>query len=145
MNERTAPPAATPPDPPAPPPPSGVSGRDREFLPAARNSRDAAPAPADRHDLDYQRLRARRGTFRFGFSLDFPRVPDLPAMFKAEPLRHRGRKPSFDHAARDHPEPARSAEVLLMAGDVEGANAALREAFAFVEQSAERVMGSFEI
>ncbi len=45
MNERTAPPAATPPQPPAPRPSSGVSGRDREFLPAALEILETPPPP----------------------------------------------------------------------------------------------------
>ena len=45
MNERTAPPAATPPQPPAPRPMSAVSGRDREFLPAALEILETPPPP----------------------------------------------------------------------------------------------------
>jgi hemolysin D len=45
MNERAAPPAATPPPPPAPRAPDAVSGRDREFLPAALEILETPPPP----------------------------------------------------------------------------------------------------
>src|SRR5271157_5531883 len=44
MNERTAPPPETP-HPPAPRPPIAVSGRDREFLPAALEILETPPPP----------------------------------------------------------------------------------------------------
>ena len=46
MNERAAPPATTPPRPPAPRTPGAVSGRDREFLPAALEILETPPPPA---------------------------------------------------------------------------------------------------
>ena len=46
MNERAAPPVATPPQPrPSRPPPISVSGRDREFLPAALEILETPPPP----------------------------------------------------------------------------------------------------
>ena len=47
MNERAAPPATTPPPPPSPTPrtPDAVSGRDREFLPAALEILETPPPP----------------------------------------------------------------------------------------------------
>src|SRR5271169_4304199 len=46
MNERAAPPEPPPPPGrPAPPPPSLISGRDREFLPAALEILETPPAP----------------------------------------------------------------------------------------------------
>ncbi len=45
MNERTAPPAEPPPPPPAPRPAVAVSGRDREFLPAALEILESPPPP----------------------------------------------------------------------------------------------------
>ena len=48
MNERTAPPADATPPPPAPRTASAVSGRDREFLPAALEILESPPPPAGR-------------------------------------------------------------------------------------------------
>ena len=46
MNERTAPPIAPPPQPrPSRPPPLAVTGRDREFLPAALEILETPPPP----------------------------------------------------------------------------------------------------
>jgi hemolysin D len=45
MNERTAPPATPPPPPAAPSPAPAVSGRDREFLPAALEILESPPPP----------------------------------------------------------------------------------------------------
>ena len=45
MNERASPPAATPPPPPAPRAPDAVTGRDREFLPAALEILETPPPP----------------------------------------------------------------------------------------------------
>jgi hemolysin D len=45
MNERTAPPAETPPNPPPPRKPPQVAGRDREFLPAALEILETPPPP----------------------------------------------------------------------------------------------------
>ena len=45
MNERTAPPAETPPQLPAPRALPAVSGRDREFLPAALEILETPPPP----------------------------------------------------------------------------------------------------
>jgi hemolysin D len=45
MNERATPPAETPPPPPAPRPAPAVSGRDREFLPAALEILESPPPP----------------------------------------------------------------------------------------------------
>ncbi len=45
MNERASPPATQPPPPPAPRGPDAVSGRDREFLPAALEILETPPPP----------------------------------------------------------------------------------------------------
>src|SRR5208337_5584512 len=45
MNERAAPPTEPPPPPPAPRPTPAVSGRDREFLPAALEILESPPPP----------------------------------------------------------------------------------------------------